>query len=198
MTPHSCGEQCIRPRTCEHPCSLYVLTCVDHFFSLIPQFLFLRPCHPGPCPPCILSVERSCHCGQEVIVSRCSRIHEAPNPALSCGRVCSKPLACGKHVCMQTCHPGECPGCEESDLVSCYCGKETKSVPCGDGLVKHSAVIVNGEKKEWDGRYECEDPCGQTYACGVHSCESVSCVFSDPSHFRTDPFSSPELPPTLS
>lgn len=168
------------------------------FFTLISQISFRRPCHPGPCPPCILSVERSCHCGQEVIVNRCSRLHEAPNPALSCGRVCSKPLACGKHVCMQTCHPGECADCKESDLVSCYCGKESQSVPCGDGHVKHSAVMVNGEKKEWDGRYECESECGQAYACGVHYCESVRVSFSSGLNRSSDPFFFSEMPPTLS
>ncbi|KAF8309054.1 hypothetical protein DL93DRAFT_2063347 [Clavulina sp. PMI_390] len=153
ITPHSCGEPCIRPRTCEHPCSL--------------------PCHPGPCPPCILSVERSCHCGQEIIVSRCSRLHEDPNPTLSCGRICSKPLGCGKHFCMDPCHPGECTPCTQVESVSCYCGKESKSVPCGEGLAKPSAVMIDGQRKEWEGRYECAAVCAQPYACGIHTCESA-------------------------
>lgn len=34
--------------------------------------------------------------------------------------------------------------------------------------------MVNDEVQSWEGRFECESKCGQLYACGVHSCESVS------------------------
>lgn len=28
-------------------------------------------CHPGPCPPCPLLVDASCHCGKAVMKQRC-------------------------------------------------------------------------------------------------------------------------------
>lgn len=133
-----------------------------------------RPCHPGPCPPCLISVEQSCHCGKEVLVNRCLRLQEDPNPSLSCGRVCGKLLLCGKHFCTETCHPRDCSGCLRIETVRCYCGKENKSVPCGNGEPKACSVLVDGEVNEWEGRYECNSPCGQPYACGIHKCESVS------------------------
>lgn len=137
-----------------------------------------RPCHPGPCPPCLLSVQRSCYCGQETLTKRCAHVHEedaTPTSLLSCGRSCSKPLSCGKHVCQQTCHPGECDECTEIEVVSCYCGKESKSVPCGEGDARPCAVMGEGEEgiKKWEGRYECEQKCRQPYACGKHFCQEV-------------------------
>lgn len=107
-------------------------------------------------------------------MNRCSRLQEDPNPTLSCGRVCSRPLSCGKHVCMQTCHSGDCAECTEQELVSCYCGKDTKSVPCGEGKPIDCATLLDGVAKLWRGRYGCDAPCGQPYACGLHACEEVS------------------------
>lgn len=136
------------------------------------------PCHPGPCPPCLLSVEKSCHCGQELLVNRCSKLQESPhtNASLSCGRICSKPLSCKKHVCMDTCHPGACSPCKEMEKVKCYCGKEMKEVKCGEGEARECAVMDESEEsgmRAWEGRYECENECGQSYSCGVHSCDKV-------------------------
>jgi transcriptional repressor NF-X1 len=133
-----------------------------------------RPCHPGPCPPCLLSIEKPCHCGRELLVMRCSRYHEDPRPSLSCDRKCDKPLSCGNHSCQQECHEGPCEPCAEMENVTCYCGRNRRTVPCGEGELKICKVETDGNPRQWEGRFECESLCEQPFACGIHKCEKVS------------------------
>jgi transcriptional repressor NF-X1 len=107
-------------------------------------------------------------------VNRCSRLQEDPSFPLSCGRACGKPLPCGNHFCKQPCHPDECSECLEIETIKCYCGKESKQAPCGNGEPKTCSTLVDGELNEWKGRYECESLCGQPYICGIHRCDGVS------------------------
>lgn len=132
---------------------------------------FLSPCHPGPCPPCVISVERTCYCGQESLVMRCSRLQDDASLSLplSCGRKCSKPLSCGKHVCELECHPGECGACQEIESARCYCGKDTRQIKCGEGVAK---VCIVGEE-QWEGQFECEALCERPFQCGEHFCQKV-------------------------
>ncbi|KAG1811846.1 uncharacterized protein BJ212DRAFT_1448349 [Suillus subaureus] len=132
VTPHSCAYPCsrVRPSACGHGCPL--------------------ACHPGPCPPCAVTVRKGCWCGRQV----------------------STPLSCGnpQHTCTQVCHPGECKPCVVAEIVACYCGKEEKEVPCGDRKDWAIVCAVEGEVG-WEGRYECDGVCGRPFACGVHTCE---------------------------
>ena len=62
-------------------------------------------CHPGPCQPCPLSprLAKTCPCGQtplakllELGYSDAER-ETCSDPIPSCGKTCSKPLACGSN-----------------------------------------------------------------------------------------------------
>jgi transcriptional repressor NF-X1 len=142
-TPHSCGEPCARVRKeCDHACPM--------------------ACHPGPCPPCLVSVSKDCWCGSKTIVSRCSVLNKGTSinptvgPVLSCGQSCGRLLGCEKHTCQQECHPGLCTPCQIVDIAKCYCGKREKEMPCGTG--SYVDCTVEGEKP-WEGRWQCEETC---------------------------------------
>ncbi|GFR41388.1 hypothetical protein Agub_g2071 [Astrephomene gubernaculifera] len=130
VTPHTCGELCGRPLPgdCGHTCLLL--------------------CHPGPCPPCPLLVDASCHCGRLRTKRRCGH-HE-----YSCDGVCGSRLECG-HSCPDLCHPGECAPCRVMGDFKCRCGAERRRLPCGER------------------RFQCERVCGKPLACGNHTCEQV-------------------------
>ncbi|KAG1729490.1 uncharacterized protein EDB91DRAFT_1159352 [Suillus paluster] len=155
VTPHSCAYPCSRERAsaCGHGCPL--------------------SCHPGPCPPCAVTVRKGCWCGRQVSTIRCSSLASPNLPSgVSCGVTCSKPLSCGnpQHTCAQVCHPGECKPCGVAEVVACYCGKEEKEVPCGDRKGWVVVCAVEGEVG-WEGQYECDGVCDRPFACGVHTCE---------------------------
>ncbi|CUA77138.1 FKBP12-associated protein 1 homolog [Schizosaccharomyces pombe 972h-] [Rhizoctonia solani] len=154
-TPHSCGEPCARVRKeCEHACPL--------------------ACHPGPCPPCLVSVSKDCWCGSKTIVSRCSVLNKnttngsATVPTLSCGQPCGRLLGCEKHTCQLECHPGPCTPCQVVDVVRCYCGKHEKDMSCGAGIPKDCSV--EGQAA-WEGRWQCEEICDRGFNCGKHKCQ---------------------------
>ncbi|KZP23527.1 hypothetical protein FIBSPDRAFT_910249 [Athelia psychrophila] len=148
-TPHSCANPCSRPRVCGHVCPL--------------------ACHPGPCPPCLVTTELPCYCSKTSQLLTCSRLTPgATQPAnLSCASVCGKKLGCGTHSCTEICHPGTCKPCEVKDDVRCYCGKTEKEVACGEGEEK--ACKVDGVE-EWKGRFQCQNDCDRLFDCGIHSC----------------------------
>ncbi|KAG9092665.1 FKBP12-associated protein [Ceratobasidium sp. UAMH 11750] len=154
-TPHSCGEPCARVRKeCEHACPM--------------------ACHPGPCPPCLVSVSKSCWCGAKTLVSRCSVLNKGTatnagvGPVLSCGQPCGRLLGCEKHTCELECHPGPCSPCAIVDTAKCYCGKQQKEMACGTGVFKDCAV--EGEES-WTGRWQCDRICERPFDCGQHMCQ---------------------------
>ncbi|KAF8582785.1 hypothetical protein K439DRAFT_1350445 [Ramaria rubella] len=157
-TPHSCGMVCSRKRAaCDHPCPL--------------------SCHPGPCPPCILTIHPTCHCGKTTLSIRCARSYVTPTPSLSCGQACGRPLSCGNHFCEEECHSGGCAPCIKKEVVRCFCGKNTTSVSCGEGMkTKQDAFLIgeDGMRISWEGRYDCGSKCDRPFACGLHVC-SKSC-----------------------
>ncbi|KAH7908223.1 hypothetical protein BJ138DRAFT_1158200 [Hygrophoropsis aurantiaca] len=177
-TPHSCGLPCarIRPSGCGHPCPLQ--------------------CHPGPCPPCAVTVSKACHCGREVTSFRCSTLTSATaaSPALgSCGRPCGKQLTCGNpaHICTIACHPGDCDPCAVTEVIKCFCGKEQSEVNCGVGKdIRISCSIakgINGKEERWEGRFKCGNICNRPFDCHKHTCQKAchppssippSCPFS--------------------
>lgn len=138
-TPHSCGNICTRPRLCGHPCPMF--------------------CHPGPCPPCQVTRQVSCHCGSKVLAYKCADISSLDPSAterISCGNVCDKKLFCGKHFCTNVCHSRSCTPCAEREVVKCYCGKVVADVACGAGEPK--SCSIEGETP-WVGRFRCENTC---------------------------------------
>ncbi|SPO35415.1 related to Shuttle craft protein [Pseudozyma flocculosa] len=152
--PHGCGQRCNRGK-CDHGCP--------------------DQCHPGPCPPCAVTVSQRCFCGSRDIPMRCSQT-SSRGPSLSavaekgitCGDTCGRKLDCGVHTCEKTCHPGSCDPCSVQLDASCYCGKDTKQMRCGDGDKRTSQLEGRGT---WVGLYRCDSPCGRLFACGVHACE---------------------------
>ena len=176
-TPHSCGNSCSRARGCGHPCPL--------------------PCHPGPCPSCMITIQYPCHCGRDVIALVCSRAKPTTGGKVnlpssrSCGRKCERPLSCRNHVCQELCHDGECLPCPVTDLVRCWCGKEKKTIACGEGDPKECHVLTEDGDESWTGQFGCDNPCERSvflsfnynrfvtyyfrlFDCGIHKC-SKSC-----------------------
>ncbi|KAI5997068.1 hypothetical protein EDD15DRAFT_391671 [Pisolithus albus] len=168
-TPHSCGLPCSRARSsgCGHPCPL--------------------SCHPGPCPPCAITVQRSCFCGEVTQNTKCSAYE---NPAssdgarqgfFSCMKICSKPLSCKnpEHKCEKPCHAEPCPPCPVTEEVRCWCGSETKVVSCGEfnseeatKCVVSKSTLPDGteEEEEWFGSFGCGKICSRPFSCGIHTC----------------------------
>ncbi|KAI0072069.1 hypothetical protein K474DRAFT_456664 [Panus rudis PR-1116 ss-1] len=156
-TPHSCANPCNRKRNCGHPCS--------------------ESCHPGPCPPCQVTLRVGCFCGREVMAVRCAQLglglgvsrganvnlHNSPrstanSTANSTSDSNSKnPLQPHKPPtitlsCKNTCNkllPCTIHTCQEV----CHDG------PCGDC------------QKRWIGRFDCAGVCGRPFDCGIHKCE---------------------------
>ncbi|KAF8198478.1 hypothetical protein BJ912DRAFT_951515 [Pholiota molesta] len=150
-TPHSCGNSCSRPREsgCGHPCPLQ--------------------CHPGPCPPCQVTTRLECYCPKKsVLTFRCGIDARSGTRNLSCGKICQRTLNCGKHTCNKVCHAGECDKCDVTETVKCYCGKEGKTVTCGEG--REIQCFVEGETP-WIGRFTCDNVCDRPFDCGKHKCQ---------------------------
>ena len=116
-----------------------------------------RPCHPGPCPSCMVTIQNSCHCGKSNLFLRCSQLKTEGMTARSCGAVCGRTLGCGKHQCQDVCHDGACQPCVVVDEVRCYCGRETKSTGCGEGVFKECEGSDPSER--WTGRFQCKAKC---------------------------------------
>ncbi|KAI8948899.1 hypothetical protein F4801DRAFT_555135 [Xylaria longipes] len=165
LPPHSCGQTCSKPRgTCPHPCPLQ--------------------CHAGPCPPCLLmGPSQPCFCGKNVSTKRCGETDYTKG--WSCHEPCGDLLACGEHECQKECHSGLCGSCEVPVASCCYCGKESKDIPCdilGDklesydhGQTRMEDNALESESEElgtwFVGSFKCDHPCGRPFDCGNHSCE---------------------------
>ncbi|XP_056634026.1 NF-X1-type zinc finger protein NFXL1 [Diorhabda sublineata] len=132
IAPHSCGQICKKPLKpkCGHQCLLL--------------------CHPGPCPPCPVTVNLSCYCGSQPPRSqRCSR------KEWSCNNVCGKPLSCNKHSCPNLCHPGECLPCPKKSVQKCICKSQQKLRECASPV------------------WQCDKVCNKPLECGHHNCQEV-------------------------
>ena len=154
-TPHSCGNSCSRSREtgCGHACPLL--------------------CHPGPCPPCQVTLQIPCPCPRhQVVVFRCGddslsgkgKSQDDPvsrEKAVSCGNVCGRLLDCGKHSCQRMCHTGACDPCELMEVVKCHCGRSSKELGCGEGESVACSIrnVEGGDVHHWIGRFQCELTC---------------------------------------
>ncbi|KAM0053723.1 putative chromatin regulator PHD family [Helianthus debilis subsp. tardiflorus] len=165
LTPHSCGEPCEKEidsrSSCPHRCVLQ--------------------CHPGPCPPCkAFAPPRICPCGKSDASCFCNKntetavvcgevmvkgeVNVEEDGVFSCSLPCGKPLACGNHVCNETCHPGVCGECDllPAKLTSCSCGKTS------------SLSLHEKRRSCLDPILTCSQVCGKVLPCGLHGCK-VTC-----------------------
>lgn len=75
----------------------------------------------------------------------------------SCGEICMKPLLGCNHSCLLLCHPGACPDCPQTLIVSCDCKKsQPKAIRCNE--------------RKWN----CTKKCRKKLDCG-HLCEGICC-----------------------
>lgn len=89
---------------------------------------------------------------------RCSTAEDGT----SCGSVCGRPLACGRHACAAVCHAGVCEPCAEVITQTCGCGRSSRQVPCDSA---DSKVLT----------YACETVCSRTLSCKNHTCQQICC-----------------------
>ncbi|XP_022903190.1 NF-X1-type zinc finger protein NFXL1 [Onthophagus taurus] len=137
LIPHSCGEKCgkqLKP-ICGHECLLL--------------------CHPGPCPPCPITISSKCYCG-----SNPPKLQRCCNKEWSCGSKCNKLLTCDKHKCSELCHAGDCKPCPKKSIQKCLCGTSQKLRDCSTPI------------------WQCEKICNKALTCGFHSCPEI-CHFGD-------------------
>ncbi|XP_076265116.1 NF-X1-type zinc finger protein NFXL1 [Rhynchophorus ferrugineus] len=132
LVPHSCGEICKKDLVpyCGHKCLLL--------------------CHPGPCPPCPVTVTVACFCGKhQPVTKRCSF------RGWSCGNRCGKELTCKKHTCSELCHDGDCQPCSKKSIQKCMCGSQQKLRDCSSPI------------------WQCDKVCDKPLDCGKHKCKDV-------------------------
>lgn len=166
ISPHSCGQTCSKHRgTCPHPCPL--------------------ECHAGPCPSCLLmGPAQPCFCGKHTSIKRCGETDYSKG--WSCHELCGDLLPCGDHECQRECHSGLCGSCEIPVHSICYCGRETKEIPCdqrGDKLESYNyrqnqkiTDIAPGDDlpESWFwGSFECGAVCGRPFDCEKHHCQKA-------------------------
>ncbi len=119
--PHSCGQTCgAALARCVHGCPL--------------------ECHPGPhAERCTaMGPVMRCHCGREARQVPCSLTPYGRG--WGCGAVCGDLMPCGVHRCPRNCHAGLCGPCRVPVVVSCYCGRETRTVDCCDVVAAYGGV----------------------------------------------------------
>ena len=133
--PHSCGRLCEKKRHpwCTHtPCNVM--------------------CHPGQCETCEELMNLECFCGRESKVSKCCQAETK----FSCGRQCGNLLSCGKHYCEDLCDDKtSCKPCAVTVKSKCYCGKEERTVLCGNE------------------KFGCGKICGKGLECEAHCCDKI-------------------------
>ncbi|KAI0380013.1 hypothetical protein F5Y04DRAFT_258111 [Hypomontagnella monticulosa] len=163
LVAHSCGQTCSKPRaTCPHPCPL--------------------ECHAGPCPPCqLMGPSQSCFCGKHTSTKRCGETDYTRG--WSCHEICGDLLPCGKHECQKECHSGLCGGCDIPTLSLCYCGQNSKEIPCDQRDDERESynygqvdlvggILDDGElPRNWYwASFDCDNVCGRSFDCGKHHC----------------------------
>ncbi|CAN6607074.1 FKBP12-associated protein 1 [Trichomonascus vanleenenianus] len=149
LIPHSCGQTCTEKlEGCVHGCS--------------------SMCHPGPHTECTaIGPAMRCRCGKNKKQWPC--VITPYKTGWGCGSECGEWLPCGEHRCQRKCHDGLCGKCPELVRAQCYCGKDTREIPCYEkfGLMSE---LDNGDK--WIGYFSCGQVCGEQFECGHHTCKS--------------------------
>ncbi|KAI3794333.1 hypothetical protein L1987_36962 [Smallanthus sonchifolius] len=160
-----CGKEVITTR-CSDQKSL--LTCGQHCGKLLNCLRHHcdNTCHVGPCDSCDLLINASCFCKKKTEIVVCGdmtvkgQVNVQEDGIFSCTGPCGKPLACGNHVCKDTCHPGVCGDCDflPGRITSCYCGKSPLQEE------RHSCL---------DPIPTCSQICDKTLTCGLHGCKET-------------------------
>lgn len=150
------------PFVCEGVCGK-VLNCGGHTCEKL--------CHSGPCGDCQQEVMQKCYCGKESREVLCTE-ETCGISLFACEKKCSRKLDCGIHICIETCHEGECKPCARaiSAITRCPCGK----VPL-EKLYERDGAIQR--KSCSDPIPTCSQPCQRTLKCGVpgsyHECQAL-------------------------
>ncbi|KAI3735661.1 hypothetical protein L6452_15169 [Arctium lappa] len=142
----TCGQRCGKPRKClRHRCE--------------------KTCHVGPCDACEVLIDASCFCKKKTEAVLCGDMAvkgevNVQDGIFSCSSPCGKPLACGNHVCKETCHPGLCGDCHllPGRITSCYCGKSN---------------LQEERQSCLDPIPTCSQICDKTLSCGLHRCKET-------------------------
>ena len=113
----------------------------------------------------MITIQNPCHCSKEIIALVCSRANPTTGGKVnlpsnrSCGRKCGKPLSCRNHFCQELCHEGECIPCTVTDLARCWCGKEMRTIACGEGDAKECKILMADGEESWTGKFGCHNSC---------------------------------------
>lgn len=108
-----CKKPCSRKHPCDHP----------------PQ----HNCHAAnSCPPCMMFTTKWCYGQHEQ-----RKTIPCSQNSFSCGLPCNKPLPCGRHKCIKSCHEGPCQLAGEICKQSCPTIRTTCihkcAAPCHEG-----------------------------------------------------------------
>ncbi|XP_020615998.1 protein shuttle craft-like isoform X3 [Orbicella faveolata] len=118
MEEYKCDQRCNKKKQCgRHRCNQKCCVDMEHRCDLVcgkklrcGYHKCLELCHPGYCPPCLMSgfEELTCHCGSAVLYppipcgtlppecnNPCSRRHTCPHPAVRCKTCCNAMLIQG-------------------------------------------------------------------------------------------------------
>jgi hypothetical protein len=131
----------------------------------------------------MITIQNPCHCGKEVVALVCSRANPTTGGKVnlpsnrSCGHKCGKPLSCRNHFCEELCHEGECIQCSVTDPARCWCGKETRTVACGEGDAKECKILMADGEESWTGKFGCNNSCERLYFFLSRSTAGINTIF---------------------
>jgi len=137
---------------CGEPCGA-TLACGNHACTKLCG-------HEGPHSTCVRKKEfpQPCACGRETF-KRFKFRKSCVDPLPTCKNDCGRMLACGKHLCQETCHDSPCKPCPELIKVKCRCGTKTKKLLC--------------HELEQEDTFTCTRKCPRVLSCGIHQCKEI-------------------------
>lgn len=174
---HICLKECSRTLSCgKHNCTM--------------------KCHPGKCPPCLVSDSEDlvCPCGRTVVEApvRCGT--SLPSCPYLCIKVIRNDSSCGHTPLAHPCHPVDtpCPPCTAPVQKPCHCGKRNDvrticmqndvscGLLCGKKLPNCHHSCQKSCHKVGECQARCKQVCGKQRENCEHSCPkpchgSVSC-----------------------
>ncbi|KAK6492160.1 mRNAional repressor NF-X1-like isoform X1 [Huso huso] len=152
-----------------------MIRCTDVCSSLLncDKHTCAQVCHNGKCQPCQLQVSQVCYCGISSREVPCGtdKEHFDESGHFSCQKLCGKMLDCGKHTCLQVCHPQPCQSCP-------HLPKVVRSCPCGQTPLSKLLELGYPERKSCtDTIPSCGKTCAKPLPCGsndsIHLCENL-------------------------